>query len=776
VTNPYAFEPLDVEQAIVDEVVWHHGVAPAGVALHSGELQIEIEALTPLLVGHSQFPAEDVAEQELNDFLTSLDLERDDLLPEGKNKKVLLPLRAGWLTDEPVLLPPDGLKAVVRAGISALCAAPMERVAEQHFSYRPNLARKESGMIKRYVGVIESINFHGSEIHQIRMVLYPMVDCIFVHNPTALGILTNCINQLPCDLDFQGQWWDALRTEFHNGRIMLKVKPIAAPESWLQQQRYSCVRYHHGLDGKADWATRFAEQHDRPRPTLHPAVLVPFAGRQRFNESETCTLTQASSALNQLNATRRLMEDEAIGHLQGRENDVGVPPAHVRLAVPEPNDAMIVEVLNDAGNQSVLTLGHHFNYRVAYADSVRTQLVWSEANGFSSEERPEVRPRPEEGLEDAGGTSSPTGRLSAARGLFGFVNQAHEHHGKLQLGKEAMGRLAGRMAFNHAVEQECNEPLQDRFYGDNTDYWVALPELGSPKASAVEHYLQQAEHETHDPYAAGELWTYGDDYTLRGSDSAKALWVSSRSAGLNGRKGYPHQIEVISSADHFDLTLPFRWGALNIGELANDRAALARWISRPGRRFRCTLTVQDLRDWELGAVVAALEPVRWAAWLHHRLNEQQDAVDIPFTKAHLLSAERELGYGLKLGHARPLGLGSVAFRIKGWNDTSAGPKVVEEQGINALVESAFSALWATLLPAGPLALAAFDKRLAAWLRMRCLFLPLRTYPKPNGGAVFDYHMQHRRAHAEARRGVANPTEPPPNELEEFWKMPEPARP
>ena len=126
---------------------------------------------------------------------------------------------------------------------------------------------------------------------------------------------------------------------------------------------------------------------------------------------------------------------------------------------------------------------------------------------------------------------------------------------------------------------------------------------------------------------------------------------------------------------------------------------------------------------------------------------------------------------MKLGHARPLGLGSVAFRIKGWIDTSAAPTKLDEQAINALVESAFGALWRTLVPAGGQSLTAFDRRLAAWLRMRCLFLPLRKYPNLNCGPVFDYHMTHRREHAKARRGVAGEPESLKNELEEFWITP-----
>ncbi len=52
-------------------------------------------------------------------------------------KSVLCPLRAPWGA-RPVLLPGDSLKGLLRHELGALLGAPMERVAERSYSYRPN--------------------------------------------------------------------------------------------------------------------------------------------------------------------------------------------------------------------------------------------------------------------------------------------------------------------------------------------------------------------------------------------------------------------------------------------------------------------------------------------------------------------------------------------------------------------------------------------------------------------------------------------------------------
>ncbi|PDW00279.1 hypothetical protein [Candidatus Viridilinea mediisalina] len=52
-------------------------------------------------------------------------------------KAVLCPLRAPW-GERPVIIPGDTLKGLLRHELGALLGAPMERVAERSYSYRPN--------------------------------------------------------------------------------------------------------------------------------------------------------------------------------------------------------------------------------------------------------------------------------------------------------------------------------------------------------------------------------------------------------------------------------------------------------------------------------------------------------------------------------------------------------------------------------------------------------------------------------------------------------------
>src|SRR5690606_39205524 len=57
--------------------------------------------------------------------------------PIAPGKSVLCPLRAPW-GKRPVVTPGDSLKGLLRHELGALLGAPMERVAERSYSYRPN--------------------------------------------------------------------------------------------------------------------------------------------------------------------------------------------------------------------------------------------------------------------------------------------------------------------------------------------------------------------------------------------------------------------------------------------------------------------------------------------------------------------------------------------------------------------------------------------------------------------------------------------------------------
>ena len=222
------------------------------------------------------------------------------------------------------------------------------------------------------------------------------------------------------------------------------------------------------------------------------------------------------------------------------------------------------------------------------------------------------------------------GCLTGARLLFGYVdgmNQDEQDQCARDLGvvppklKDSdAARLAGRISINAAVEVCANDSLgelDDRFIGkngfslgelDHPEYAIPLKILGQPKASAVEHYIRQP---------VRRMKTYGDLPGVDGDDSA---------GDLSGRKFYRHQKRA---REEHSLFADYSNENIN-----NDQSALARFVSKPDTKFRFTLRFKDLHSWELGAVILALAP---------QYKDEKCAN--------------------KLGHGRPLGLGSVRIDV-----------------------------------------------------------------------------------------------------------------
>ncbi|MCU0708174.1 MAG: RAMP superfamily CRISPR-associated protein, partial [Pirellula sp.] len=140
---PYGFVPIDVESAITDKPVWHDGSCPdLGVdnsELLSGELRCTLTALTPLLPGNARYPVRKDGKAD-SEFLANPDLLKqwgfENLKP---GKQIAEPLR---LPDGRVVIPGSALKGMIRHSLGALLSAPMERVGERHYTYRPNLDLK----------------------------------------------------------------------------------------------------------------------------------------------------------------------------------------------------------------------------------------------------------------------------------------------------------------------------------------------------------------------------------------------------------------------------------------------------------------------------------------------------------------------------------------------------------------------------------------------------------------------------------------------------------
>lgn len=141
---PYGFVPVNTELAITDTPVWHDGGGTSEELL-SGEILCTLEALTPLLPGNARYPAIRKKEGEENSMAEAdlAKLQAWGFANAKPGKQIAEPLR---LADGRVVIAGSALKGMIRHSLGALLSAPMERVAERHYTYRPNFGHggKES--------------------------------------------------------------------------------------------------------------------------------------------------------------------------------------------------------------------------------------------------------------------------------------------------------------------------------------------------------------------------------------------------------------------------------------------------------------------------------------------------------------------------------------------------------------------------------------------------------------------------------------------------------
>jgi CRISPR-associated protein (TIGR03986 family) len=607
-TLPYGFVPIDIKRAVADEPVWHNG--SSGGDLLSGEILCELEALTPLLPGNMRYPV-DQAKEKLKTW--------DGRSVPG-NKQIAEPLR---LPDGRVVIAGTSLKGMIRQSLSALTSAPMERVGERHFTYRPNLHFNQ-GVKERYVA-----------------------------RPALV-------------LAERDGGWDI--EVFDDARSAQFVRHGQEPPP---ATTHRCVSYKGGIDGEGLLAQAF-----NPLSRTYRDAFVPKkSGRQLH--------LPAALYERYLEDQRKILSDHKIGHLTAHPNSKNFDVDKVAVAIRQhaefsPNQLIYVELTTGPDGEvtqdsKVVSCGHHFRYRWAYSSSIREQ------NG---EPRACLRPHVDEQARTSDG--APT-RLTGARLLFGYVRDD-----KNPIGQGVFERLAGRIAINHAVSVGVPCYLGD----EKTGYCIPLKILGQPKPSAWEFYLRQPD-DTKKP-----LKTYGDLPDDPGGE-------------LAGRKFYRHQKgthEADIKADTDEI-------------ISSDQATLARFISQPGTRFRFAIRFARLRPWELGALLAVLEP--------HRL--------APEGKPH--------DYAHKLGLGRPLGMGSVrisrsALRIRRENETA----FLDDPALDTTLGEVMDTLRKKL-----------DQGVVEdWLDAHRMAPNQRLgYPETKGGkgdwAIYNWHTTVRREYSQLRR-------------------------
>jgi CRISPR-associated protein (TIGR03986 family) len=517
--KPYGFVAL-LQELTTAPPIWHDGTSSQGRL--SGEIRFEFETLTPLLVGgqrqtlsesedecsvplrkvsrnecasvvqtvaRATYPdATDSDDQRRQQKQQKVEAERRKYIQRVQDhivdvqiqhagwsidsKSVLCPLRAPW-GKRPVIIPGDSLKGLLRHELGALLGAPMERVAERSYSYRPN-ALFPNQPNPRLIARIARVPRDGVEMKALD-------DNCQVRMPTKLELM-------PMNLRYdknRNQSANFYRFDDGNGA------PYRGGQGAGER-----------LNSKRNLHTRLTANPSQP--------------------TESATLSQAVQ--DGYLATLRHLVDLDHGHFSERHPDVPKTvtgdAARTRILkaatdeVFQPGDLIWVEW--DTEKKCIVSVGWHYYYRWAYTDSVR-----KDADAPRLERRG-LFPLDEEREQDADGAPK---ELSAVRRLLGYTG---DNEGSAGIGEGDHAQLMGRVFVNAGLEVVGESDVDDDRFLNPT----FLRELGMPRPSAVEHYLKQPYHPQSRPSDRATLVTYGDaaGYDAPGELAGRKFYLDRKDA------------------------------------------------------------------------------------------------------------------------------------------------------------------------------------------------------------------------------------------------------
>jgi CRISPR-associated protein (TIGR03986 family) len=586
---PYGFVAINTTKAVTDTPVSHDGAIsgdPVSEQLLSGEIRCELTALTPLLPGNFRHP--------ISSYPGKLGFSG-----AKDTKQVAEPLR---LADGRVVIPGSALKGMLRHSLGALLSAPMERVAEHRYTYRPNLDFNGPNSVESLVFRPALIVKQTGQAFEVKIFENPRA-VVFVQE-AAEETVKKAISDAPKKAVKECV---GVRKE-HNHLVP------SPGETTTFDHHMRLHTYNGGIDGCGKLAAAF--KLDKKKGDKLSACGRKILRTMRNGVTEvlgpftySCALAPAKY-LCSLEISGDVYEDYldhqthvlATEHLDSHPLDFNRQDIAADIQANSFTVGQLIYVEVDVSktggkitaNSKIVSCGQHFRYRWAYTSSVRKK---------GGEPRSCLTPTAAETAIPAGRESDKhvaPEQLTGARLLFGYVRNDDN-----PIGKGVYERLAGRIAINHAVS--VGEPT---FLGDKKNHCVPLKILGAPKPSAWEFYIEQGEN--------GKLNTYGDLPDDPGGE-------------LSGRKFYRHWPGC--TEDHIKAT--------DEETIHSDQSTLARFICAQDTKFRFTLRFSRLRPWELGALLAVIDP---------RLVADTD--------------NSNKTYAHKLGLGRPLGMGSVQLQAK----------------------------------------------------------------------------------------------------------------
>lgn len=664
-----------------------------------------LTALTPLLVGQYQYKAKEVKNTVHENGGTRLPFFNQSV---SEDKAILEPIR---LTDGRVVLSGTSLKGMVRNSLSGLLSPPMERVAERSYSYRPN-AQYQRNEDFRCVRPAIITAVHSQKI-EVRV----------LNNATAVYFVRGNAEQNFKDVPIHERVVRVQDVTLDNAGVRRHI--VASKNASIGAGYY--IRYDGGIDGTGE---------------LHHGIRGGFTyhhvwiEEREYNAGKTDTLPVDIISHYEKTLAHFLSDDGLFA--SGYPNNEGKAKTHIKAIQQrwQSNRAELVGrlIYVELENGQITSFGHHYYYRWRYANTIRT--LWQSAN--KSAVRAILAPLKSETTIDEKGKPS---ALTAARLLFGYTSHPEQdplkQDGMANIGTGHYQRLAGRIHINSAVEVVTDGKNNERFL--NNGQTIAMKPLGQPRPSSVEHYLQQpsnVESLQSNRQDGGQMFTYGD------------LPNRNKSSPLAGRKFYLHQPDAARYENCYQST--------DESIIQSQQAMLARFVSKPETQFKFKLQFKDLRPWELGALLVTLEPTQHLATVLEQLkndlpqHEQTLQALLNEINKHPNSAHKNLPlFAHKLGHARPLGFGSVLLKcdeLKLLGIENDLPKIKKDDSETDNALSAFANKLTEIIKESKSV-----EVLKQWCAIHQYAGRTRATYRQLNGDIFKFHSTARNEHIAARR-------------------------
>lgn len=697
---------------------FHHGANPDQDKRISGELRCTLTALSPLLVPNQRVTVSNLSgtlKKSLDNWRKGIKKELDALVPTvargqyendrryqarlndllneinalceafQQEKQVIFPLQSGTKADAEVILPGEGIKGMVRQLIGSLSGSPLDRVGESTHSYRPNAKFPPDRLPLRSIPIAGRVLKDMRE-GSLELEIEPIVDVgkiQWVHGSTlkdAQGAEISAGAVLATGTEFQGKW-----AVEKSRRVRWKDAPRAQnPAEYERRNRCTVHTRTTGdacllnvRDGVDAYQSLFQAHNSPKRRDPHPQALVPKA---LFPKGVKLPVEPAVVRQFLLSREHVVSDDADSGHLTVDKDIsrklISPPKKH---SLPKKNDLMFFELLLpeplklkypeaierlldgkiDFAKCRIIACGQNYYYRWRHADSAKTTVWGWDGREWKTELRPEFDPSCGEGND----------------GFFVVQNM-------LGQAKAAAGRssMAGRVSINGALERvKPGATLKDRFCSGSSDrvvpFAVWLHPLTSAKGpSWAKGYVPGNESVRNDQL----LKTLGDGIRVQNGK----VEIQNASTASFGYKHFVHHKATLGCEEgpdraHFDLPSFIEArdqrddppdGSLRIQRrkpLLSSQAAIAMRISKPGIEFGLTVRFKDLLPGELGVLALAINPDQ----LEGALSKVKDEM-LRQTLEGKLAAIEELEvcelkrrFGLRLGHGKPLGLGSIAIDI-----------------------------------------------------------------------------------------------------------------